>query len=65
MKKLLLFSLIAFAIGCSKYDDSAIQGDLNNLKDRVSKLEALCSTLNTNLASLTTIVDALQKQVTI
>ena len=66
MKKLLSLLLCGILLfGCSKYDDSAIQGDLNNLKDRVSKLEALCSTMNTNLASLTTIVDALQKQVTI
>ena len=60
MKKLLLFSLIAFAMGCSKYDDSALWDSVNNLKDRVAQLEELCKQVNTNIAALQTIVSAVQ-----
>lgn len=61
MKKLFLFALMAFAIGCSdEYDDSALRNDLNNLANRVAKLEELCKQMNTNISSLQTIVTALQ-----
>ena len=67
MKKL-AFSLMCcfFLFSCGdKYDDSILQKDIDNLKDRVTQLESLCHEMNTNLASLKAIVDALQKQVTI
>lgn len=61
MKKLFLFTLMAFAIGCSdEYDDSALRNDLNNLANRVAKLEEVCKQMNTNISSLQTIVTALQ-----
>ena len=70
MKTKLLFS--AFVIGaaltaCEKYDDTAIincleghEQSINDLGRRVSKLEELCSQLNTEISSLRTIVNAVQ-----
>lgn len=59
---LLLCSLLLF--GCSdKYDDSALRNDLNDLENRVAKLEELCKQINTNISSLQTIVTALQNNV--
>ena len=50
--------------GCSdKYDDSALRNDLNDLENRVTKLEELCKQMNTNISSLQTIVTALQNNV--
>ena len=67
MKKLsflLICGLLLF--GCSdKYDDSALRNDLNDLENRVAKLEELCKQMNTNISSLRTIVDALQGNLSI
>lgn len=63
MKKLLLFvfTLISFW-GCSeKFDDSEIWDKLNSLENRVAALEQLCRQTNTNLTSIQTIVESLQK----
>lgn len=61
---LLLCSLLLF--GCSdKYDDSALRNDLDNLEDRIAKVEELCKQMNTNISSLQKIVDALQNKVSI
>ena len=52
--------------GCSdKYDDSALRNDLNDLENRVTKLEELCKQMNTNISSLQKIVDALQDNLSI
>ncbi len=61
MKKflsLLIASMLLY--GCS-IDERGIIGRLDNLEGRVSKLEELCSQMNTNISSLQTIVVALQK----
>ena len=42
-----------------------MRNDLNDLENRVEKLEELCKQMNTNISSLQTLVTALQKQVTI
>ena len=56
---LLICALLLF--GCSKsYDDSALRNDLDDLANRVAKLEELCKQINTNISSLQTIVTALQ-----
>ena len=61
---LLLCSLLLF--GCSdKYDDSALRNDLNDLENRVTKLEELCKQMNTNISSLQKIVEALQDNLSI
>ncbi|MFR6556870.1 MAG: leucine-rich repeat protein [Alistipes putredinis] len=52
--------------GCSdKYDDSALRNDLNDLENRVTKLEELCKQMNTNISSLQKIVEALQDNLSI
>ena len=62
MKKLLsllVCGLLLFGCG-DKYDDSALRNDLNDLENRVAKLEELCKQINTNISSLQTIITALQ-----
>lgn len=56
---LLLFTLIA-AAGC--YDDSAINESLESLKNRVQELERLCNKMNSNISTLQSLVDALEKK---
>ena len=65
MQKLLpLLMCVLLLLGCSdKYDDSALRYDLNDLENRVAKLEELCKQMNTNISSLQTIVTALQNNV--
>ena len=64
MKKSHLYFLTAimlFAVSCSEsYDDSALVGRVDNLENRVAKLEELCKQMNTNISSLQTLVTALQ-----
>ena len=67
MKKLLsllMCGLLLFGCG-DKYDDSALRNDLNDLENRVTKLEELCKQMNTNISSLQKIVDALQDNLSI
>ena len=63
MKKLLSFTLfiLCMSISCSKFDDSKIWDKLNDHEGRLVKLELLCDQMNTNISSLRTLVDALQK----
>ena len=65
MKNLLSLLMCGLLLlGCSdKYDDSALRNDLNDLENRVTKLEELCKQMNTNISSLQTIVTALQNNV--
>lgn len=61
--KTTLLSLLAFiCIGfTSCYDDSALLGQLAEHEQRISTLETLCQQMNTNISSLQTIVEAMQK----
>lgn len=65
MKKLFTYLLILVAsslLACTKpYDDAAIRSDIEDLKERVTKLEELCNQMNTNISALQGIVDALQQ----
>ena len=67
MKKLLSLVFCGlWLFGCSdKYDDSALRNDLNDLENRVTKLEELCKQMNTNISSLQKIVEALQDNLSI
>ena len=56
--------LLLFGCG-DKYDDSALRNDLNDLENRVTKLEELCKQMNTNISSLQKIVEALQDNLSI
>lgn len=62
MKKIFtLFVIATILFGCSEeYDDSGLRNDLNDLVNRVEKLEELCKQMNTNISSLQSIVTALQ-----
>lgn len=54
-------AMMLFAVSCSEsYDDSALVGRVDNLENRVAKLEELCKQMNTNISSLQTLVTALQ-----
>lgn len=62
MKKLLCF-LFAVSVlsGCGDdYDDSALTGRVDDLENRVTKLEELCKQMNTNISSLQALVNVLQ-----
>ena len=67
MKKLLSLVFCGLLLfGCSdKYDASALRNDLNDLENRVAKLEELCKQMNTNISSLQKIVEALQDNLSI
>lgn len=58
--RLLLITLCALTFSCNSYDDSPIWSELQDLKDRVARLEALCETMNSNITALESIVAALQ-----
>ena len=61
MRTVILFALsLISVVACSKFDDSAIWDELNKHEDRIVKLETLCNQMNTNIASLQTIIIALQ-----
>ncbi len=65
MKKLYLFSLL-FAmlsvIGCEMYDDTELRGEVEDLGDRVTALEQWQSAINSDLAAISSIVDALNNR---
>lgn len=47
---------------CSDYDDAWIKEAIEDLKDRVTALEDWCKTANSNIASLQTLVSAIEKR---
>lgn len=58
----LTLATILLITGCSKdYDDAQLWENMNNLKNRVEKLEDTCNRLNTNIISLQAILEAIQK----
>ena len=67
MRKFLFSALSVVAAllattACS-YDDTLIWDEVNNVKDRVDELEKQVNGINTNLAALQTIVNAMQDKV--
>lgn len=68
MKKILtllsaLTLALFFAVSC--YDDSELRERMENAEQRLEALEELCNTLNSNILSLQSIVDAMQDGITI
>lgn len=61
--KIRFFSLITILFLCitSCYDDADLRNQLAELDLRITSLETLCNQMNTNISSLQTIVEALQK----
>lgn len=64
MKKLLfaLFSVALLVAACQKFDDSRIWEKLNEYEARIAKLEQQCEAINTNISSMQTVLEALQKK---
>ena len=63
MKRFLLSVVFATSLvftSC-QFDDSAIWGKINDHEKRIVALEELCKQMNTNISSLQSIVNALQK----
>lgn len=58
---LFAFVLLLFC-GCSDYDDTALNGRIDNLETHLSKLESECTAINSNMASLQSIVDAVNSR---
>ena len=62
MKKILSFcclTVFLFVGCCNKYDDSELWGNVNDLKDRIAKLEKTVQTMNSEIGSIQSIVDAI------
>ena len=57
-------ALLFNAVSCS-YDDTEIKSKVDELDGRVTKLEEAVNSINTNVGSLMTIVNALEKEVKI
>ncbi len=63
MRKLFTLVLLGFALGlsaCSSYDDTPLWDKINDHEDRISRLEEMCREMNTNIAALQTLVEAMQ-----
>lgn len=54
----LLMSVLAVIVSCERFDDSAIWEELKNHDERITRLEALCKEMNSNISALQTIVKA-------
>ena len=66
MKKLITevvcFYIIMSMVACSgEYDDSILNGRIDNLENRVETLEEFCKQMNTNISSLQILITALQQ----
>lgn len=66
MKQFRLYALLLLAtvlvFGCSKYDDTELKNDVNDLKSRVEKLETWCNTANSQISALQGLVSALEQK---
>lgn len=60
MKRNLIIYLLAICSLCACHDNSGLYGLLNDYDYRIAMLEQKCDKLNTNIAALQTIIDALQ-----
>jgi hypothetical protein len=62
MKKFLCMSMLALLTfgGCEKFDPAYIEGEVNDLKNRMTAIEQWATTVNSNLTALQGIVATLQ-----
>ncbi len=59
----ILLTAALWCAGCSDaYDDSALTGRVEGLENRIEALEKLCKQMNTNIASLQTLLEAVQNR---
>ena len=63
MKKILLslFTILVLS-ACSSIIEEDLQNKLDDLKDRVTALEEMCSKTNTNISSIQSLLDAVNKK---
>lgn len=57
-KKILSIALAALAFGACSYDDSELRALLEAQEKRIAALESLCTQMNSDMASLKTLLDA-------
>ena len=61
MRVLLIAVLLMMGWSCGEYDDSLLSGRVDSLENRVTKLEELCKQMNTNIASMQALIDAVRQ----
>lgn len=66
MKQIKLFGalllLAVLLVGCEKYDDSKLSGRVDDLEERMEKVEQQLADLQTNVTSVTKLVQAFQQE---
>ena len=66
MKKVLLLLLpLALALAGCKYDDTEVWEEINSQKAKLTALEGTVSSMNSNIGSLQSLINAVQSKVTI
>ena len=61
MKRIIiLISAVLVGLSSCTYDDTALVGRVENLEDRVTKLEKLCKEMNANIDAMAAIIEALE-----
>ena len=69
MKRILLtLAAVASLLVCAcdkTYDDSSLKNQISGLEQRVQNLEDLCSKLNTNIASIQTLMQNINSKIAI
>ena len=58
----MLLSLALFFAGCQKYDDSTLNGRVDDLEGRVTELEKQIADLNSNVQTVSASVKALENE---
>lgn len=64
--KILLYLLISIvSLWSCKYDDEDLWNKINSLEERIASLEEMLSSMNKDISSISTIVNALQDNITV
>lgn len=59
---LVIFSVCSLIVACDKYDDTELRNKIDNIESRVEALESLCSRLNSDIASMRLVLEALENK---